>query len=90
MVGGLRPMNSKQLPPSCAEALDMLRALLAQCTYPDLDLSIEEDANTLLARRQVAEASLQRLEIELGFRKPPTNKRTKGRPTFQKRNRRHS
>ena len=75
MVGGLRPMNSKQLPPNCAEALDMLRALLAQCTYPDLDLSIEEDANTLLARRQVAEASLQRLEIELGFREPPLKRK---------------
>jgi hypothetical protein len=76
MVGGLRAMNSKQLPPTCAEALGALRALFSQCTYPDLDPSVHADANRLLARRQVAEASIQRLEIELGLRDPPRSRRT--------------
>jgi hypothetical protein len=68
MVGGLRAMTTRQLPPNCEEAITMLRTVLSQCTYPDLDLSNEEDAQTLLARRQCAEAAMQRLEIELGFR----------------------
>jgi len=75
MVGGLRPMNSKQLPPTCEEALTTLRALLAQCSYSDLDISNKQDVRMLLARRQ-AEASLQKLEIELGFRKPPARKKS--------------
>jgi hypothetical protein len=79
MVGGLKPMTSKQLPPNCADALEMLRALLAECTYPDLDLDNKDDSMTLLARRQVAEASLQRLEIELGFRSPPLRRQVKQR-----------
>jgi hypothetical protein len=80
MVGGLRAMNSRQLPPNCEEAIAMLRALLAQCTYPDLDPSAEEDVNTLLARRQVAEASLQKIEIELGFRLPPVKRHKRSAP----------
>jgi hypothetical protein len=75
MVGGLRAMNAKQLAPNCAEAIKMLRVLLSQCSYADLDISEEEDVATLLARRQVAEASLQRLEIELGLRKAPVKKK---------------
>jgi hypothetical protein len=54
-------MNSKQLPPNCKEAIAMLRAFLAQCSYSDLDISNEADVKILLARRQVAEASLQPL-----------------------------
>jgi len=77
VVGSLRAMTSAQLPPNCKEAISALRGLLAQCTYPDLDVSNEDDVDTLLARRQVAEASLQRLEIELGFRKPPIKRRQK-------------
>jgi hypothetical protein len=74
-------MTAKQLPPNCREAIKMLRVLLSTCcTYGDLDPLVEdEDANTLLARRQVAEASLQRLEIELGLRKPPTQRKRKKR-----------
>jgi hypothetical protein len=68
MVGGLRAMTTRQLPPNCEEVITMLRTVLSQCTYPDLDLSTEEDAHTLLARRQCAEAAMHRLEIELGFR----------------------
>jgi hypothetical protein len=68
-------MTARQLPPNCEEAIAMLRHLLAQCTYADLDGSYEEDAMTLFARRQVAEASLQRLEIELGFREPPVTRK---------------
>lgn len=72
MVGGLRAMTARQLAPNCEEAIGMLRTLLSRCSYPDLDVSVEEEANELLARRQLAEASLQRLEIELGFRKSPS------------------
>jgi hypothetical protein len=39
----------------------MLRAFLAQCSYSDLDISNEADVKILLARRHVAEASLQPL-----------------------------
>jgi hypothetical protein len=57
-------MNSKQLPPNCKEAITMLRAFLAQRSYSDLDISNEADVKILLARRQVAEASLQPLHWE--------------------------
>jgi hypothetical protein len=70
-------MTARQLPPNCKEAIVMLRWLFSQCSYGDLDISIEEGAMTLLARWQVAEASLQRLEIELGFRTPPTKRKNK-------------
>jgi hypothetical protein len=81
MVGGMRAMTTAQLPPNCEEAIRMLRFLFSICTYNDLDVDLEEDAKTLLARRQVAEASLQRLEIELGFRKPPS--KPKKRPAIR-------
>ena len=77
MVGGLRAMTERQLPPNCEEAIILLRELLSRCSYPDLDISDDEGAKTLLARRQVAEASLQRLEIRLGFRKPPVSRKRK-------------
>ena len=79
VIGSIRAMTSAQLPPNCEEAILALRELLAQCTYPDLDISNKKDVNMLLARRQVAEASLQRLEIELGFRKPPMKRKQKTR-----------
>ncbi|GAC1559741.1 MAG: hypothetical protein NVS2B7_34240 [Herpetosiphon sp.] len=79
MVGSLRAMTSAQLPPSCEEAILALREVLAQCTYPDLDISNENDGVMLLARGQVPEASLQRLEIELGFRKAPIKRKQKPR-----------
>ena len=83
MVSNPRAMTSAQLPPNCKTAISALRNLFAQCTYPDLDISYEADISILRGRRHMAEASLQKLEIELGFRKPPI-KRSANRSAPQK------
>ena len=77
MIPDFGALNAKQLPPNCAAALKMLRFLFTICSYDDLDASAKRDARKLLARQQCAEASLQRLEIELGFRKSPARPRRK-------------
>jgi hypothetical protein len=64
-------LNAKQLAPNSVQAIKMLRFLFSICSYDDLDVSDKRDARKLVARQQCAEASLQRLEIELGYRKRP-------------------
>lgn len=71
MMPDFGALNARQLPPNCMRAIEMLRFLFAICNYDDLDPTVKSHARKLLARQQCAEASLQRLEIELGFRKSP-------------------
>jgi hypothetical protein len=71
MGRGPRTMTTRQLAPNCEVALATLRALLDRCSYPDLDVSIKSEAEEHRARHHLAEGSLQRLEMELGFRKAP-------------------
>jgi hypothetical protein len=65
-------MTAKQLAPNCEQAIAALRTLLLEFTPGAFDLTPETDDKGILARWQVGEASLQRLEIELGFRRPPS------------------
>jgi hypothetical protein len=47
--------------------IDAEKRFCLNATHPNLDLSNEEDAMTLLACRPCAESAMQRLEIELVF-----------------------
>jgi hypothetical protein len=57
-------MTKAQMPKTRKEAITVLRWLLQNAGYNDIDATTDEGAKKLLARWQLAEACLQRLEIK--------------------------
>ena len=58
-------MSKEQMPKTNKEAIKILRWLLSNASYNDVDATTGKGAKKLLARWQLAEACLQKLEMKL-------------------------
>ena len=66
----IETMTEQQLAPDAQSAVSLLRQLLETAVWPQHDATTDDGASATLATWQVAEAAIQRIEIDLGLRQP--------------------